>query len=91
MTGIVETVMNVRDVMRIESYDVNRNDRNRDVMIKNTLRGIVVEETRGESTWMAMNNGKVNVKFGVVQKDHSSYDCCELTLFIVVEQFTAMK
>ena len=59
--------------MRIEGYDVIRNDRNREggsvmIMIKNTLRRIVVEEVRGgsESIWMTMNNGRVNVSFGIV-------------------------
>ena len=30
VVGIVETMMNERDVMRIEGYDVIRNDRNRE-------------------------------------------------------------
>ena len=73
VVGIVETMMNERDVMRIEGYDVIRNDRNREgggvmVIIKDALRGIVVEETRGEneSIWMTLNNGRVNVRFRVV-------------------------
>ena len=83
IVAIVETMLDNKDEIQIDGYEIFRNDRITGggggilVALKKDLRGITVrEDEKGkqitESMWLRINNGKVDVKLGVVYNPQES-------------------
>ena len=65
--GIVETLLDLKEVMHIDGYTIFKNYRNSAgggvmLLIRDELRGLVVDrdvETHGESIWISLSNNRL--------------------------------
>ncbi len=78
--GMVETMVDETESIEYNGYKIYRKDRNKDgggvmLLIKDVLHGIIVEEEESqedECIWLTMNNGRVNLRIGVIYNPQES-------------------
>ena len=100
--GIVETMLDSKEVTQIDGYTIFRNDRNSEgggvmLLIRDELRGLIVDrdvETHGESIWISLSNDRLKVRVGVVfnpQESRMSKDGLQKVYDAIDQQIQCAK